>query len=183
MKAEHLKSWLWKAAREKNPDTEVWGKVVGVTQVAFQEGYIPEALMWKTLVLIPKGGGEYIGIGLVDTIWKFCTSIVNSRTQSSIVLHDVLHSFQHERGSVTEIMEAKIEQQLTGIVHEPLFRVSIYVKKAYNSLDRGRCIEILFSVMAWDLSYSGSYSGIGADRWWFQSQGSIMDVPSARVEE
>ena len=49
--------------------------------------------MWTTMVLIPKGKWEYRVIGLVETIWKVCTSIVNSWLQSSIVLHDVLHGF------------------------------------------------------------------------------------------
>ena len=78
MKAEHLKAWLQAETREKYPGTEAWDKVVSVIQVAFREGYIPEALMWTTMVLIPKGKGEYRSIGLVETIWKFCTSIVNS---------------------------------------------------------------------------------------------------------
>ena len=40
-------------------------------------------------------------------------------------------------------MEAKLEQQLAGIVHEPLFQVFINVRTAYNSLYIGRCMEIL----------------------------------------
>ena len=99
--------------------------------------------MWTTMVLIPNIGGEYRGIGLVETIWKVCTSIMNSRLQSSIVLYDVLHGFRHGRGSGTEIMEAKQEQQLAGIVHKPLCQVFIDVSKAYYSLDQGRCMEIL----------------------------------------
>ena len=47
MKVEHLNSWLRDATREKEPDTETWDKVVSVIQVAFWEGYIPEALMWQ----------------------------------------------------------------------------------------------------------------------------------------
>ena len=35
MKAEHLKSWLQDATREKDPDTKAWDKVTGVTQEAF----------------------------------------------------------------------------------------------------------------------------------------------------
>ena len=46
-----------------------------------------------TMVLIPKGKGGYRGIGLMETIWKVCSSIVNSLLRSSIVLHDVLHGF------------------------------------------------------------------------------------------
>ena len=68
MKAEHLKAWLRAATREKDPDTETWDKVVSVTQVEFREGYIPEALIWKTMFLIPRGKEEYRGIGLVETI-------------------------------------------------------------------------------------------------------------------
>ena len=99
--------------------------------------------MWTTMVLIQNGKGEYRGIGLVETIWKVCMSIVNSWLQSSIVLHDVLQSFIQGRGTGTAIMNAKLDQQLAGIVHEPLFQVFIDVMKAYNSLDRGRCMEIL----------------------------------------
>ena len=40
-------------------------------------------------------------------------------------------------------MEAKLEQQLTGIFHEKLFQVFLYVRKTYGSLDQGRCMEIL----------------------------------------
>ena len=36
-----------------------------------------------------------------------------------------------------------MEQQLAGIFQDPLFQVFIDVRKAYNSIDRGRCIEIL----------------------------------------
>ena len=134
MKAEHLKAWLQAATREKEPDTETWDKLVSVIQLEFWEGYIPEALMWMTMVLIPKDKGEYRGIGLVETIWKVCMSIVNSRLQSSIVLHDALHGFRHGRGKWAAIMEAKLEQQLAGIVHDPLFQVFLEVRKACNSL-------------------------------------------------
>ena len=34
-------------------------------------------------------------------------------------------------------------QQLAGRAHEPLFRVFIDVRKAYDSVDRERCMEIL----------------------------------------
>ena len=108
VKVEHLKAWLRAATREKEPDTKTWGKVVSAIQVAFWEGYIPEALMWTTMVLIPTVKGDYRGIGLLETIWKVCTSIVNSWLRISIVLHDVLHGFRQGRGTETEIMEAKL---------------------------------------------------------------------------
>ena len=70
------------------------------------------------MVLIPKGFGEYRGIGLVETMWKVCTSNVNSRLQSSIVLHDIIHSFRQGRGAGIAIIEANLEKQLVGIFHE-----------------------------------------------------------------
>ena len=36
-----------------------------------------------------------------------------------------------------------MEQQIVGIVHEPLFQILLDIRKAYNSLDRVRCMEIL----------------------------------------
>ena len=37
-------------------------KLVSITQVALQDGYIPEAMTWTTVVLIPKFGGGYRSI-------------------------------------------------------------------------------------------------------------------------
>ena len=99
--------------------------------------------MWTAMVLITEGTWEYRGIRLVETIWKVCTSILNIRLQSSIVLHDVLHGFGQGRGTVTAIIEAKLEQELAGIVHETVFQVFIDVRKAFNSLDRGICMKIV----------------------------------------
>ena len=62
MKEEHLKAWLRAVTIEKYPDTETWDKVVIITQVAFREGYIPEALMWKILVLIPEVKGRGLDV-------------------------------------------------------------------------------------------------------------------------
>ena len=81
--------------------------MVSLTQIAFRGVYIPEAMIWKTMVLIPKGGKGYIGIGLVEAIWKVCTHIVNSRIRSSIVLHDDVHGFRRGGKGIT-IMEEKL---------------------------------------------------------------------------
>ena len=40
-------------------------------------------------------------------------------------------------------MDARLKQNLAGIVHKPLFQVFLDVRKAYDSLDQGRYIEIL----------------------------------------
>ena len=69
--------------------------------------------------------------------------IVNSQLQSTIVLHDTLHGFRLGRGTGLAVMEAKVEQKLAGMVHDPLFEVFIDVQKAYDSLDIGICMDII----------------------------------------
>ena len=76
---EHLKGWLAAAKRRglaekkgkekseaEEEGGELWGKVVEMTQTAFREGKLAEEATWQTLVLIPKGKGEFRGIGLVE---------------------------------------------------------------------------------------------------------------------
>ena len=58
-------------------------------------------------------------------------------------MHDALHGFRIGRGIGTVTMEEKLTQQLVGLVHETLFQVFIDVRKSYDSLDRGICMEIL----------------------------------------
>ena len=59
------------------------------------------------------------------------------------MLHDALHGFWEERGTGTDTLEANLAQQMAGISHKPLFQVLLYFRKAYDSLGRGWCLEIL----------------------------------------
>jgi len=82
MQAEHLKGWLKGARLEENPKTgpanvstgEDWEGLVKLVQAVWDEGKIPIQLGWVVTVLIPKGGGDYRGIGLLEPIWKICRS-------------------------------------------------------------------------------------------------------------
>ena len=47
-------------------------------------------MSWMTVVLIPKGGGDYHGIGLLEPFWKTIEVIIDSRLQV-ITFHDCLH--------------------------------------------------------------------------------------------
>ena len=44
----------------------------------------------------------------------------------------------------TSTFEAKLAEQLAGITHELLFHILLNVRKAYDSLYRGQCMEILW---------------------------------------
>ena len=93
---------------------------MSITHVAFRGGYLPEALTWMTIVLIPKGVGGYIGIGLVEVIWKVCTLIIKDVLRNTIILHDALHGFRQGTGTGTATMEEILEQKLVVIFHEPI---------------------------------------------------------------
>ena len=82
-------------------------------------------------------------IGLVQVAWKVCAAVVNCWLKLGVVFHDALHGFIVVRGMVTSTLEAKLDQQLDGIAHKPLFRVFLEIHKAYGSLDRGRCLEVM----------------------------------------
>ena len=95
------------------------------------------------MVFLPKGRGDDQGIGIFEVLWKVCATVVNCRIKGSVTLHYELHGFRAGRGTGMAILESKLVQNLVGIAHEPLFQVFLDVRKAYDSLDRGRYMEIL----------------------------------------
>ena len=107
----------------------------------FHSGCEQEA--WQAVVLIPKGGKYYRGIGLVEVVWKSETVILNCRFNASITYHDSLHSLWAGRGTGTADLKVKLLQQVTSMREEVLHKIFLDLHKAYNALDRFRCLEIL----------------------------------------
>ena len=58
--------------------------------------------------------------------------MVNFRLKRRVELHYYLNRFRKGRGTGTAEIEAKLEQQLEGISHDPLFQVFLDVRKMYN---------------------------------------------------
>ena len=85
----------------------MWEKVVKLTQTAFGEGKLAEEATWQAMVMVPKGKGEFWGIGLVEVIWKLLSLILHRRL-AAIQLHEVLHGFREGRGTGTATLEAKL---------------------------------------------------------------------------
>ena len=92
IRAENIKGWLAAARRggkatEKGEEKtaaeaegeEMWEKVVELTQTAFREGRLAEEATWQAMVMVPKGKGEFRGIGLVEVIWKLLSLILHRR--------------------------------------------------------------------------------------------------------
>ena len=109
----------------------------------FKYGAVTEKVAWDTMVFLPEVRGEYRRIGTVEVVWKVCATVVNFQLKKSVALHDALHGFRAGMGIRTATLEEKLSQQFAGIVHEPMFQVFLDARKTYESLDRGRCMEIL----------------------------------------
>ena len=60
-------------------------------RLAFRDGVLPEEAAWLAVVLIPKGGGDYRGIGLVEVIWKTVAVILNCHFTATITYHNFLY--------------------------------------------------------------------------------------------
>ena len=65
------------------------------------------------------------------------------RFTSSITYHDALHGFRAGRGTGTTTLEANMLQQLAAMREEVLDVIFLDLTKAYDALDRSRCLEIL----------------------------------------
>ena len=105
-------------------------------------GEIRRQMLLTIVVQIPKGNSEnYRGIGLLVVIRKLIERIMDKR-MSEIEVHDSLHGFQAKRGCGTGIMKAKIAHQLAFIEQAPLYGIFINLRKAYDAMDRQRCINI-----------------------------------------
>ena len=115
MRAEHLKMWLIEATREKNLDKARWEGLVSMAQLNFQEGIISAELIWTTMILLPKGKGEYRGISLVEVIWKMISTIINIRLRMFILIHDSLHGSRQGRRADMVTVEDKLSQHPFGI--------------------------------------------------------------------
>ncbi len=94
------------------------------------------------IVLIPKGGGDYRGIGLLELMWKVCESVMDLRL-NAFDLHDSLHGCRDKRGTRTAGIEAKLAQQLAHLEQALFYGVFLDLKKAFDSMDRERCLLIL----------------------------------------
>jgi hypothetical protein len=51
---------------------------------------------------------EFQGIGLLDTIWKLMTTIINNRIKQSVQFDDAVHGFREGRGTGTAILANKL---------------------------------------------------------------------------
>ena len=94
MRAEDIKGWIHSIVEEEEEDTEGagdnWRLFVTLIQTIWQTGEIPQQMLWIIIVLLPKGGGDYRGIGLLEPLWKVVEIIMDKRLQ--VIEFHVLNS-------------------------------------------------------------------------------------------
>ena len=68
---------------EEENDTEGTGDrcraFVNLIELIWEQGRIPQQMTWLILVLLPKGGGDYCGIGILKPFWKVVEVIMDKR--------------------------------------------------------------------------------------------------------
>ena len=91
-------------------------------------------------VLIPKGiSSKFHEIDLLEVICKLLERVLDERL-SEIVLHDFLRKFRAKRGCDTGTMEATLLQKLAARERVPFFGIFLDLRKAFDAIDRGRCL-------------------------------------------
>jgi hypothetical protein len=149
MHTEHVKDWLWGVCREEDAkgqgapsNGDNWQLFAHMVQATWTYSIVPCQLLWIIVILIPKGGGDYLSIGLLGPIWKVIEQVIDHRLDS-IQLHNSFHGCQHQCRTGTAIIEAKLAQQLSYLAMQPFYGVYLDLRKAFNAMDREQCIMIL----------------------------------------
>jgi hypothetical protein len=136
LQAKHIKVWLADLVRKEKEQSNIgiglghkWQVFVKMMQAVWEQGSVPEQMRWEIIVLLPKGGGDYNGIGLLELFWKVVEKIMVARF-ASIKFHDGLHGGLWGRGTGTATIEAKLAQSLAWRVQHPLYQIYVDLKKA-----------------------------------------------------
>ena len=80
---------------------------------------------------------------------------------AAITFHDVLHGFWEVHGTGTATLKVKLIQQITATREAVLYKVCLELQKLYNTLDQGRCLDILteYRLVPMKLHLLGTYWG------------------------
>jgi hypothetical protein len=150
MHAKDVKRWLHRMRLKEDHESgtrnenagDNWQLFLKLAQAVWDHGNIPPQLLWVIVLHLPKGGGDYQGIGLLEPMWKVCERVMDMRL-NRIPLHESLHGCCDGRGTGTAVMEAKLTQQLAHLEQVPFYGVFLDLKKAFNLIDHERCLLIL----------------------------------------
>ena len=86
------------------------GNICAASEGHMGDGHtIPRQMMWVIVVLLPKGGGDFRGIWLLEPFWKVLEISMDNQLHV-VEFHDCLHSFVNGKGCGTSEIEAKLVQ-------------------------------------------------------------------------
>ena len=74
---------------------------------------------------------------------KLIAIIIDRRLADSINFHEIMHGFKYHREKGKATLEDKILQYISGLHHEVLYEIFLYIHKAHDSLDQGNALKIL----------------------------------------
>jgi hypothetical protein len=141
LQAEHIKVWLADAVCKEKEESDIglrykWQVFIKIMQAIWEHGSIPEQMRWEIIVLLPKGGSDYCGIGLLEPFWKVVEKVMVAQL-ALVKFHDDLHGKLPGRGMGMATIKTKLAQSLAW--HNqccPFYQIYVDLKKAYNTLDR-----------------------------------------------
>jgi hypothetical protein len=119
-----------------------WQVFVKMMEAIWEQGSVPKQMRWEIIILLPKRGGGYHGIGLLEPFWKVVEKFMVAGL-APIKFHDGLHSRLLGWGMGTAKIEAKLAQSLAWGDQCPLYQIYVDLKKTYNALDREQTLNIL----------------------------------------
>ena len=76
-------------------------------------------------------------------IWKAVVVILNCRFTAAITYNEFLHGFRVGRSTGTATLKLKLIQQVSALREAVLHVIFLDLQKAYNDLERSRCLSIL----------------------------------------
>ncbi len=155
MRAEHVETWLSDIRHKEKVDQENPGRIADtgdlgkkwriftvMIQAIWDRGEIPIQMSWMVVNLLPKGEGNFRGIELLNPCWKVVEKIM-VHWLGTIDFHPCLHGGMPKQGMGMATIEAKLAQQLAWVEQKPLFQVFVDLCKAYDHLNRAKCLEIM----------------------------------------
>ena len=83
------------------------------------------------------------GIGLLETIHKLISQVINLRMAAAVDFCEEVHGFRKKRGTHTAIGEAKIRMQIATCKSDSLYQIFLDLRKAYDSINRKRVLKLL----------------------------------------
>ena len=103
------------ATHEDKTDTSSWEWVIENFQMLFRDCRTLTECTWHMVVLIPKGGGEFRDIGIVEGLWNVLSGVINQQIGSSVHFHYVLHGLRVGWVTGNTAFKAKLIQQHTDM--------------------------------------------------------------------